>query len=469
MGSGGARAGRLDERASLANLVALAGGALPAMAARVDLSWVEILVAVPALVVLVGGFGLVVGTGFAFLLRPMVDEVLAELPSTGIPSIRRRWSVAGRFYAAIGSTCFLSGLWVAAFAVLADTRESRLVVTVSVSAVTALYMLLLFGGLLVRPTLAPMADLVRATVRVRHGDFAQPVPVTSADGFGDLAIAFNEMQVGLREREALQAAFGSYVDPVLAQRLVDSGSDLFEGEDVVVTVLFADVRDFTAHAERIEPSDAVALLNRLFDVIVPVLHEHGGHANHYLGDGLLAIFGAPSPLEHHASASVAAAIEVHRRVRDEFGASLRLGIGINTGSVIAGTVGGGGRHEFTVIGDTVNVAARVEQLTKETGDAVPRDGGDPCRLLGTSPPSVKTRGVRGPGQGEQGPDPCREPVSAIDSIDRARTLNGDVGVRTRVQRTLPGRRGVQGGSGPRRLGETRYVVGRSAGAATALG
>ena len=114
----------------------------------------------------------------------------------------------------------------------------------------------------------------------------------------------------------------------------------------------------------------MALLNRLFDVIVPVLHEHGGHANHYLGDGLLAIFGAPSPLEHHADAAVAAAVEVQRHVRAEFGNSLRLGIGINTGSVIAGTVGGGGRHEFTVIGDTVNVAARVEQLTKETGDAI---------------------------------------------------------------------------------------------------
>jgi class 3 adenylate cyclase len=111
-------------------------------------------------------------------------------------------------------------------------------------------------------------------------------------------------------------------------------------------------------------------LNRLFDVIVPALHEHGGHANHYLGDGLLAVFGAPQPMERHADAAVAAAAEIQRRVRAEFGTDLRLGIGINTGPVIAGTVGGGGRHEFTVIGDTVNVAARVEQLTKDTGDAV---------------------------------------------------------------------------------------------------
>jgi adenylate cyclase len=103
---------------------------------------------------------------------------------------------------------------------------------------------------------------------------------------------------------------------------------------------------------------------------VPVLHEHGGHANHYLGDGLLAVFGAPQELERHAEAALASAVEIQRKVRGEFAGDLRLGIGINTGPVIAGTVGGGGRHEFTVIGDTVNVAARVEQLTKDTGDAI---------------------------------------------------------------------------------------------------
>jgi adenylate cyclase len=120
----------------------------------------------------------------------------------------------------------------------------------------------------------------------------------------------------------------------------------------------------------VEPAEAVLVLNRLFDVVVPILHEHGGHANHYLGDGLLAVFGAPNPMEDHADAAVGAAVDLQQRVRQEFGTTLRLGVGINTGPVIAGTVGGGGRHEFTVIGDTVNLAARVEQLTKDTGDAI---------------------------------------------------------------------------------------------------
>ena len=216
----------------------------------------------------------------------------------------------------------------------------------------------------------PIHDLLRATERVQRGDLSEPVVVRFPDEFGDLAISFNVMQQGLRERQALHAAFGSYVDPLLAQRLIESGSSMFEGEETEVSVLFADVRDFTSFSEGVEPAEAVQLLNRLFDVIVPVLHEHGGHANHYLGDGLLAIFGAPNPMEAHADAAVAAAVDIQQRVRTEFGATLRLGIGVNTGLVIAGTVGGGGRHEFTVIGDTVNVAARVEQLTKDTGDAI---------------------------------------------------------------------------------------------------
>ncbi len=88
------------------------------------------------------------------------------------------------------------------------------------------------------------------------------------------------------------------------------------------------------------------------------------------GDGALAVFGAPNEVAHHADAAVDAAVLIHRRVAERFGGELRIGTGINTGTVIAGTIGGGGKLEFTLIGDAVNVAARVEQLTKATGDAI---------------------------------------------------------------------------------------------------
>ena len=134
--------------------------------------------------------------------------------------------------------------------------------------------------------------------------------------------------------------------------------------------MFVDVRDFTPFAEANTAEDTVARLNALFEIVVRAVVDAGGHVNKFLGDGALAVFGAPNDLEDHADAAVAAAVLIQRLVAERFGGELRIGIGINTGVVIAGTIGGGGKLEFTLIGDAVNVAARVEQLTKTTGDAI---------------------------------------------------------------------------------------------------
>jgi class 3 adenylate cyclase len=319
---------------------------------------------------------LVVGAGLQLMLtllqvlvRPAAVDVGHQLERTpvvehGGTTVRRRLVV---ITIVVGS---LTGV-LTPLAVVGSGADSRdYLFALVAGTVFASYLAWLFDLAVFRPTLAPLRDALDGTVRVRRGDLSTPVPVSTLDELGDLVSAVNEMQTGLRDREALHAAFGSYVDPLLAQRLVESGSSVFEGEDLEVTVMFADVRDFTSYAEGVSPSVAVDRLNRLFDVVVPVIHEHGGHANHYLGDGLLAVFGAPQSLEAHADAAVAAAVQIQQQVKEHLGAGLRLGIGINTGPVIAGTVGGGGRHEFTVIGDTVNVAARVEQLTKDTGDPI---------------------------------------------------------------------------------------------------
>ena len=103
---------------------------------------------------------------------------------------------------------------------------------------------------------------------------------------------------------------------------------------------------------------------------MPVVIEAGGHVNHYIGDGVLAVFGTPTSMADHADRAVCAAMEVQRLVQREFGRELQIGIGVNTGKVIAGSIGGGGHFEFTVIGDAVNVASRVERMTRQTGDAI---------------------------------------------------------------------------------------------------
>ena len=225
-------------------------------------------------------------------------------------------------------------------------------------------------GSALAPSMRPIRDLAEGTERVAAGDYTQHLPVVQDDDLGALAGSFNRMQAGLAERERLQAAFGSYVDPALATRLLAQGDDIFTGERVVVTVLFVDIRDFTPFAEANTAEDTVSHLNALFEIVVPAVLDAGGHVNKYLGDGALAVFGAPNPLADHADAAVAASLEISRRVSEHFKGAIRIGIGINTGQVIAGTIGGAGKLEFTLIGDTVNVAARIEQLTKTTGDTI---------------------------------------------------------------------------------------------------
>jgi class 3 adenylate cyclase len=317
--------------------------------------------------VMVGGVSF--GNGLHALLRPVVKEVESMVPVSARPE-RRGWNLAGRFNLGFYSLCLVSPIGVTA-AVLGTRATMRdYAMTLLASLLLTSYFLLVFNVGLVGPTVSAVKDLLGAVSRVHQGDFDKRVPITSIDEFGDLAVAFNQLQEAMRERESLRAAFGSYVDETLAQRLLAQGNSVFEGEEVEVSVFFADVRGFTGYVEAASPHDAVARLNKLFEILVPVIQANGGHANHYLGDGLLAVFGTPSSLTDHADKAVAAAIEIQRQVRVAFQGDLRLGIGINTGLVTAGTIGGGGRLEFTVIGDTVNVASRVERMTKETGDSI---------------------------------------------------------------------------------------------------
>ena len=241
------------------------------------------------------------------------------------------------------------------------------------------------------PSLRPIRDLAEGTERVAAGDYSRRLPVVQDDDLGALAASFNRMQAGLAERERLQAAFGTYVDPALAARLLEQGDDVFTGERREVTVMFVDIRDFTPFAEANTAEDTVSRLNTLFEIVVPAVVDAGGHVNKFLGDGALAVFGAPNDILDHADAALSAGMMIHRLVAERFGGELRIGIGINTGVVIAGTIGGGGKLEFTLIGDAVNVAARVEQLTKTTGDIILLTGNS-VDGLASRPPGLTDRG-----------------------------------------------------------------------------
>jgi len=326
-------------------------------------------------------FVLMAGTGvvslYAAMLRffgmeismgPVLDDISCALPDDadlGRPPIPLRL----KLLAAMPAINVITGVAVAGLSTTGDASLRDLGLDVLVAVAVAATLSFELTVLLSRSVAEPVRSLRKATARVIEGDFSARVPVVANDETGALALSFNRMVSGLEEREKLREAFGSYVDPDLADRILDEGTTL-EGEEVDVSVLFVDIQDFTAWAERAEAREVVARLNAFYEHVVPVLTKHGGHANKFIGDGLLGVFGAPDRRRDHADRAVAAALEIAALVREQYGDDLRVGIGVNSGSVLAGTVGGGGRLEFTVIGDPVNTAARVESATRETGDDI---------------------------------------------------------------------------------------------------
>ena len=245
--------------------------------------------------------------------------------------------------------------------------------------------------LLTRSILRPVEDLEAATERIRQGRFDEHVPVTTTDEFGELSSAFNQMVDGLAERERLREAFGTYLDEEVATHLINEDFEP-HGQEVEVSLVFCDVRDFTTAAAESDASEVVARLNELFECIVPIVAGHRGHIDQFIGDAVLAVFGAPEQVPQHADRAVQCAIELARTINSRRPGGFEVGIGVNTGKVVAGAIGGAGRLSFSVIGDAVNLCSRVEAATRETGDPVLITGA--TRALLSETIEVEPRGER---------------------------------------------------------------------------
>jgi adenylate cyclase len=298
-------------------------------------------------------------------MRPLLQAIGAQLGEPSPPD-SARVSLHRRLLVMVPMVTWGAGLVVAGL-ITANTRRLDTIgeaglLAFGVSAAISIWLSLVLADAVT----GPVIDLRDATRRVATGDLHVRVPVVSTDETGQLAASFNAMVAGLGERQRLHAAFGAYVDPALTERVLAEGTDL-QGEELEVSILFVDVRDFTAFAESAAAHEVVAALNELYEAVVPAIRRHGGHANKFVGDGLLAVFGAPERHADHAARAVAAARDIADVTRR---GSLRVGIGVNTGRAVVGTIGGGGRRDFTVIGDAVNTAARVEEATRITGDDI---------------------------------------------------------------------------------------------------
>lgn len=309
--------------------------------------------------------GLAAGMLTYLLVEQSMRPIFAlALERTGPPGLRtlgvkRRIMVAW----ALGSGIVLVALG------LAPLGSGRLDLAIAFLAPVGLIVGATIIGSAANSIAHPITAMRTAVGRVEHGDFSARVAVDDASEVGLLQAGFNQMVEGLADRERIRRMFGTYVDPEIAAHVLQEGVSM-EGEDVEATMMFIDIRGFTSFSAKAAAREVVATVNRLFALIVPLVHMHGGHVNKFVGDGLLAVFGAPRRYTDHADRGLEAAIEIASAVRAEFGKTLEIGIGLNSGEIVAGNVGGAGRFEFSVIGDAVNVAAHVEAATRSTGDPI---------------------------------------------------------------------------------------------------
>jgi class 3 adenylate cyclase len=335
-----------------------------------------------------------------FVVSAYLDDLLAHL-------FRTRSVNIGAFGGAFRRKIGLAVLFVSFAAMtllagdIASYEGTRLVREATVDLVASVVGAATIYYWISRALTLPLVRLDRGMGRVAVGDLAVRLPVTSNDEVGRALSGFNEMVGGLAERQYLRDTFGKYVSKSVADAILDDQERQGRAADTLAeaTLMFTDIEGFTTLSEQLGPADVAAILNSYYAAIAPVIHRHGGVVNNCIGDGLFASFNLPLPQDRHAAAALEAALEIQQALADVVfpaGVQIRTRIGINTGPVIGVTIGTADWLSYTLLGDAVNVASRVEQLNKQFGSTIlatestVRAAGEgfPCVRLGET-------GVRG--------------------------------------------------------------------------
>ncbi len=219
----------------------------------------------------------------------------------------------------------------------------------------------------------PLKQLVAVSQRIASGDFDVNLRPKNRDEVSRLALAFNEMAKGLAERDRVKQVFNKFHNKEIAEKLL-SGAVNLGGERKEVTIFFSDIRGFTGMSESLEPEQVVEMLNEYMTRMVSIIRSYGGVVDKYVGDAIMALWGVPIGHADDAFNAVRACLAMREelaklnKLRLSRGQNpIKIGMGLNTGPVIAGNIGSDEKMEYTVIGDSTNLASRVESVTKEYG------------------------------------------------------------------------------------------------------
>ncbi len=230
----------------------------------------------------------------------------------------------------------------------------------------------LLGGILVAVYLGirftePISLLLKATGEITHGNYKHKVYLRRKDEFGNLAAAFNHMSDELWIKSLMKESFGKYVGSEILEMILKTPErNWLKGQKNEATILFADIRGFTAYSEQNNPEKVVGELNEYFEIATDIIQKHKGYVDKFIGDAVLAVFGVPVYYSDHEKKALLACMEMQQMFKKMGGARNRLlklvGISVDAGLVVSGNIGSQAKMEYTVIGDTVNMASRMNSL-----------------------------------------------------------------------------------------------------------
>ena len=242
---------------------------------------------------------------------------------------------------------------------------------------------LIFAAFITRSLVQPVRRLLSGTQAVEQGDLNIQIHASSTDEIAALTESFNTMVVGLREKERIKSTFSQYMDPRIVQELLDNRLTAFGGERRVMTAFFSDIEGFTHICEQMTPDGVVRFLNQYFTLMSGPIKDNHGILDKFIGDGIMAYWGPPfTDDKEHARLACFAALEqlaqletFNRMLPDLMGLrkglpSVNIRMGIATGDVTVGSIGSEASKGYTVMGDTVNVASRLEGANKEYGSHI---------------------------------------------------------------------------------------------------